>query len=292
MMALPLQASNQKLARAPLKTGTKALPEMLLLAVFGLIIAGASTASAQEEQFGNPGHEREELGINQYTAPSIARVFDQLDKLKPLPFDRIKRELPSAAPVDREQKGLIFGGLIADGFLIVEAQRKNLVEEFGRVLLREARGLGVGERVTRHSASLTEEGQQGNWEAVREELIGTQADVEEAMIALRDEKMAHLISLGGWLRGLEMSAAAVAINFSSQRAQILAQPQLANYFADELNTLPPRLMHAQMFDRIRLAVQSIGAILNKKAASQLTIADIREIQSQAHAANEAIRHVE
>jgi hypothetical protein len=30
-----------------------------------------------------------------------------------------------------------------------------------------------------------------------------------ALVALRDQKMAHLISLGGWLRGLEISAAAV-----------------------------------------------------------------------------------
>lgn len=292
MMALPLQASNEKLARVPLKTAVKACHQMLLLVLFALIICQAINATAQDEQFGNPGHEREELGVNQYTAPSIAQVFEQLDNLKPLPFDEIKRELPTAAPASREQKGLIFGGLIADGFLIVEAERKNLVEDFGRVLLREARSLGVGDRVTRHSASLIEKGRQGNWQAVRKELIGTQADVEKAMIALRDEKMAHLISLGGWLRGLEISTFAVATNFSSQRAQILVQPQLVNYFAEELNTLPPRLTHAQLFERIRAAVQSIEAVLNSKAASRLTIADIQEIRSQAHAANEAIRQVE
>jgi len=68
-----------------------------------------------------------------------------------------------------------------------------------------ARSLGVGDKVMRHSASLTEHGKRGDWSAVRRELIATQDDVERAMTALRDQKMAHLISLGGWLRGLEIT---------------------------------------------------------------------------------------
>ena len=93
-----------------------------------------------------------------YTAPSIERIFAQLDQLRRLAFDQLKRENPQSITAGREHKGLIFGGLIADGFLIVEAERKNLVESFGRVLMEQARSLGVGDRVMRHSASLTELG--------------------------------------------------------------------------------------------------------------------------------------
>ena len=63
-------------------------------------------------------------------------------------FDQLKREPPQSINAGREQKAVIFGGLIADGFLIVEAERKNAVENFGRVLMEQARGLGVGERVS------------------------------------------------------------------------------------------------------------------------------------------------
>ena len=128
---------------------------------------------AQEEPLTEQGYEREELGVNPYTAPSIARIFQQLDDLRPLPFEQLQREFPKASPPSREQKGLIFGGLIADGFLVVEAERRNAVDNLGRVLLREARGLGVADRVMRHSASLTELGRRGDWQAVRKELIAT-----------------------------------------------------------------------------------------------------------------------
>src|SRR5258705_11214326 len=136
---------------------------------------------AQEKTGGEADHEREELGVNPYTAPSVADIFQQLDDLKPLPFEQLKREFPQAVHSGREQMGLIFGGLVADGFLIVECQKKDLGDDLGRVLLRQARSLGVGDRVMRHSASLTELGRRGDWAAVRRELISTQEDVEQAM---------------------------------------------------------------------------------------------------------------
>ena len=152
----------------------------------------ATPLLTQKKPITEQGYEREELGVNPYTAPSIARIFQQLDQIKPLPFEQLQRELPRASPGSREQKALLFGGLVADGFLIVEAERKSAVDNLGRVLMREARGLGVADRVTRHNASLTGLARRGDWLAVRKELIATQADVQHAMIESRDQKKWHI----------------------------------------------------------------------------------------------------
>jgi hypothetical protein len=260
------------------------------------LIAGATglgtSVIAQDEPLTEQGYEREELGVNVYTAPSIARIFQQLDELKPLPFEQLQRELPKVSPAGREQKALIFGGLVAEGFLIVEAERKSAVDDLGRVLMREARGLGVAGRVTRHSASLTELARRGDWPAVRKELIATQADVEQAMIELRDQKMAHLISLGGWLRGLEISAGAIELEFSSQRAKVLAQQDLVDYFAAELKTLPPTLAHTALFEKIRAGINGIRTSLSKATSSGLSLADVKTVAAQARELNLAIRQGE
>src|SRR4051812_25216832 len=203
MMALPSPSSNQKW-RVCLGENLIMRQKIATMSIFAaLLVASAPLALTQDEPNEDREHEREELGVNPYTAPSIEHIFVQLDQLRPLPFEQLQRALPQTIIGRREQKGMIFGGLIADGFLIVEAERKNLVENFGRALIEQARAFGVGERVMRHSASLTELGKRGEWQKVRQELIATQSDVEQAMVDLRDEKMAHLISLGGWLRGLE-----------------------------------------------------------------------------------------
>jgi hypothetical protein len=255
-------------------------------------LVSGTVMRAQEEPAGEQGHEREELGVNRYTAPRIEHVFEQLDRLTPLPFAQLWREPPRSSPNRREQKGLIFGGLVADGFLVVTAQRQNLVDELGRVLIREARGLGVADRVMRHSASLTELGRAGKWMAVRKELIATQADVERAMIGLRDEKMATLISLGGWLRGLEIGAAAVEGNYSAERSKALAQTELVDYFAEELTTLPPPIAHTPVFEKLRSGVKDIQSILAKAGEAGLPPAQVKAVHAQARELDLTIRRNE
>jgi hypothetical protein len=249
-----------------------------------LIIYSGGLALAAEE----PGeHEREELGINPYTAPAVAEIFQQLDDLRPLPFEELKRDFPQAAHASREQMGMVFGGLVADGFLIVESKRQNLVEDLGRVLLRQARSLGVGDRVMRHSASLTDLGRQGDWAAVRSELLSTQEDVEQAMTELRDQKMAHLISLGGWLRGLEICAGAVEGNYTTDRAAVLWQRDLINYFAEELTTFPPAVAHTPLFEKVRSGVNGIRDLLNR-VPDKIPLEDVKTLHAQAKELNRLI----
>jgi hypothetical protein len=277
MMALPSPASNQKWRACLGKTEPKRIKIRTMSILIAALLVSTAIAANQEEPNEDKQHEREELGVNPYTTPSIERIFAQLDQLRPLPFDQLKHKLPQSITAGREQKGLIFGGLIADGFLIVEAEKKNLVENFGRVLTEHAHALGVGGRVMRHSASLTELGRRGDWQQVRQELIATQADVEQAMVELRDEKMAHLISLGGWLRGLEISAGTVEAEFSPQGA--------------ELKTLPPPLAHTPLFEKIRGSIKKLQPILSK-APDALTRADAGAIRAEASELNYAIRQGE
>ena len=291
MMALPSPASNQKWRAYLDKTELNPSKMRTMSILVAALLASTAIAANQEEPNEDKQHEREELGVNPYTAPSIEKIFAQLDQLRPLDFDQLKRDLPQSNAAGRERKGLIFGGLIADGFLIVEAERKNLVENFGRVLLEHARALSVGDRVMRHSASLTELGRRGEWQQVRQELIGTQADVEQTMVELHDEKMAHLISLGGWLRGLEISAGAVEMAFSPQRAKVLAQPDLVDYFGAELKTLPPTVAHMPLFEKIRAGIKKLQPILSK-SPDAFTRGDVMAVRTEANELNNMIRQSE
>ncbi len=108
------------------------------------------------------------------------------------------------------------------------------------------------------------------------------------MIELRDQKMAHLISLGGWLRGLEISAGTVMMEFSPARAKVLSQPDLLDYFSEELKTLPPELSQLPLFTKIRMGVKAIRSRLMTNPSS-LTVADVRMVHDKAHALNTAIQ---
>ncbi|HZC36611.1 MAG TPA: hypothetical protein VE242_13400, partial [Chthoniobacterales bacterium] len=48
-------------------------------------------ASNPKEDLSKDPDYREEMGINEFTAPSIEKVFLSLDALKPIPFDDVTR---------------------------------------------------------------------------------------------------------------------------------------------------------------------------------------------------------
>jgi hypothetical protein len=210
----------------------------LLFAVIVLALPCMPTIAQEGSDLSEDPHFRDELGVNQYTAPSIEKLFATLDSLKPIPSQDLARSPKPLRITNRVKLALSFGVLIGDGFLAVESEDAKEVEPLGRELLRRARGLGVEQRVTRHSKHLLDLAKQSNWMALRKELIVTQKEVEHAMLDLRDEEMAHLLSLGGWLRGLEIGAAAVVSTFTPERAGKLKQLDLLDYYLDRLSTLP------------------------------------------------------
>ncbi|MBV8898864.1 MAG: hypothetical protein JOY92_01975 [Verrucomicrobia bacterium] len=229
---------------------------------------------------------REELGVNAFTAPSIADIFRDLDLLKPIPMAKVERTPKPLDSDDRTRYALSFGVLIADGFLDVVRQDGSGVDLLGRELLRRAKGLGVAQRVSRHCQRLLEAAKQGAWEQLRKELILTQQDVENAMLDLRDEQVAHLLSLGGWIRGLEIAAACVTETYSAERARLLKRLDLLDYFLERLQDLSPRLRKRPLITSLTQRLQQIRPLLARDGL--LSSADAKTLYVEAKGAVDEI----
>jgi hypothetical protein len=257
------------------------LSELLPLISAGLF-AGSTLAFGQiievqeDSDMATDSHFREELGVNQYTTPSIEELFNTLDSLKPIPIQELTRP-PRALRLDNRVKfALSFGVLIGDGFLAIEGEEVKAIEPLGRELLRRAKGLGVQQRVARHSKQLLDLAKQSDWKGLRKELIITQKDVESAMLDLRDEEMVHLLSLGGWIRGLEIGAASVAADFSAERASRLRQLDLLDYYLQRLDTLSTPLKSMALIAQIISGLKEVRQKLNETApVSQEDVAGIQ-----------------
>ena len=181
-------------------------------------------------------HVREEFGVNQFTAPSIRKIFEDLQTLRPLPYDELKRQWPGEVPQDRAELALSVGCLLADGFFAVESEQVYDLEPVGRTLLTHARGLGSGSRISSHMNSLLQKAAGSDWEELKIELARTQKDVEKEMVMIRDVDSANLISLAGWLRAFEIGCTASLNPYSPEKASILARPEVVEYFIGNLKT--------------------------------------------------------
>ncbi len=245
--------------------------------------------------FGQPGDDseinraREDLGIGRFKAPSIESVFDQLNALQPIPFDKVWRPLPDRLPQDRPRMALLAGDMIADGFLVVSAQRASKIEPVGRGLVRLAKGLGIAEHLTKRGRHVIELADSERWGEIRKELIKTQAEAESALLKLKDDEIVNLVGLGGWLRGLEITSATVADDYSPDRAKHVFKPELADPFLDKIHTFRPRLRSLPVMQVIDKDLRGIREIvLGREGDRPFSASEVRRIRDLSRDANRMI----
>lgn len=226
-------------------------------------------------------HVREELAVNEFTAPSIAKLFETLQFLMPLPIIETELKLPERMPLDRADLAIELGFLIADGFLVVQAEQLDKVEHLASELTRYGKALGAGDRVNRHAASLLDSAKNKNVEQLKKELTSTQRDVEKELITLRDADLAHLISLGGWIRALQVSTVAVEKQFSPERAQKVMREDIADYYTESVGSLEPRISERQNYIEMRNVLSGLRTEMTLKEGESPTLATMKEIREQA-----------
>ena len=222
-------------------------------------------------------HLREEYGVNQFTTPSIRKIFGQMEALGSLPYEKLKRPLQKSTAGDRALVALSLGVLIGDGFLAVQTEKVSDLEGVGRAVLKHAKVLGAGARVTEHAKSLLENSALGDWKTLRSDLAGTQKDVESDMVLLRDMEMAHLISLGGWLRGLQIASGTASEPFSAERAGLLARTDLLEYFSAMLAELNPALQKRAYLKTLRSGLEEIRVLIDMPEGKPFEPAQVKSI---------------
>jgi hypothetical protein len=224
-----------------------------------------------------------ELAVNPFTAPSISKMFDTLQFLMPLPIAEAERKMPARMSPDRADLAIELGFLIADGFLMVQAEQLQDVEKMAKDLTRYGKALGAGDRVNRHAAGLLESAKKGDIPQLKIELSSTQRDVESELVTLKDADLAHLISLGGWVRALEVSSMAVDKQFSPERARKVMRQDIAEYYSDCITGLEPEISARPNYIAMRDLLESLSEkmnLQNSQAPTPEAMKDIRQISTQ------------
>ncbi len=164
---------------------------------------------------------------------------------------------------DRAQAALNLGGLIADGYVAVEAQDGQQVKNLGRDILALAKnarrqpGNPGPAREASSSSLTTTTGTRSS-----EELEATQNEVKQDMDALHDEELVTLLSLGGWIRGTQVVSDVVLKNFSQQTSCILRQPALVGYLRAKLDKLSPRAKDSPLVKQVNAGLVDLAQLVS------------------------------
>ncbi len=175
------------------------------------------------------------------SVPTPGELFAALEKPgKPNWSGQFRGPLPTTYR-NRAQIALNLGGLIADGFIAVEAQDSQQVKNIGSDIIKMAKALGVSENILSRGNSINEFAENNDWDALKEELDATQNEVKNSMQSHSDQDLVILVSLGGWIRGTQVVSAAVMQNYDEQSAKVLRQPALVDFIRSRIDSISPEL---------------------------------------------------
>jgi hypothetical protein len=226
-------------------------------------------------------HVQEEFGVSELTTPSIKKIFEDLESLGTLPYDGLKRTIPKGMSSDRTLIALNLGLLIGDGFLSVQSEKISDLEDIGRAILKHAKVLGAGSRVAERTKSIMENSALGDFKELKSDLASAQKEVKQEMVLLRDLDLVHLISLGGWLRGLQIASTASLTPFSGDKARVLGRHDIAEYFAYTLENLNPSVMKLDHMVALRQGLAEIDTIVNLPEGKPLSKEDVKNLEAKA-----------
>lgn len=248
------------------------------------------------EELFDDEHVREEYGINQFTTPSITQLFANLDALGDIPYDELRPNVPSELPSNRIRLALNLGIFIADGFLAVQAENLKDIESVGRAIFDASRTFGVGKHLSRHNKALLKNSLLGDWGGLKEELAATQKDVELEMLLLRDQQITHLVSLGGWIRALDIASTSALHSQQPHPSQALDKQEIIEYFAAGLDTLAPSLQESELIQDLKEQIAALRLTLNPDKPSAPNIDKVilsqkvlQEMQNHARSMIRSIR---
>lgn len=213
--------------------------------------------------------------------PIPSEVFNVLDQFDVTRNDwRRELNVPKTTNCqNRTHFALFLGRIVAEGFLAVEAQDREAISDLGRQVLSVAEELGLRRAVIKHSKSIIEEANDGDWEAVRAEFDATRQTVRDEMERRRDQDLSHCVSVGGWIRGTEIITAILQQHYSAKSSEILHQPQLLEHFTTTFEENPRFRRDARM----KNVVEKLGDLEPRMSKEgPISLNQVKEIHGICH----------
>ncbi len=217
--------------------------------------------------------------VDDVVVPVPSEIFSVMEKLGKPAWHRHLRVSEPKPFSERYRISLVLGTTIADGFLAVEARDADAVKEIGQYVLELAEAISVRDSVLPHCKSIVEHAEEADWVLVRDELDKAQMSVRQAMVELKDEQLAQLISLGGWLRGTEILTGLIEEDFNEDTVELLHQPDLLNYFLTQLGNMPGSLGDNDLVKSITTQLTEMKPLIDVDNGRNITLESVNRIRA-------------
>jgi hypothetical protein len=225
-----------------------------------------------------------------FTIPTPGELFAALEKTGKINWAGQYRGPIPVTYRDRAQIALNLGGLIADGFIAVEAKDGQQVKNIGSDIIKLAKALGVSEKLLGRGSSINEFAENNEWDTLQEELEATQNEVKSSMQSHADQDLVILVTLGGWIRGTQVVTSAIAQNYDERSAKVLRQPALVHYMQSKINEISPELRDQPLVKDVSNELGKIETLVSFPPGKAPDIEEVRKLNATVGKAMEEIEN--
>ena len=219
--------------------------------------------------------------VDEVVVPVPSEIFSVLDKLGSPNWKAEMRDNLGKNTGNRAQVALLLGTVIADGFIAVEAENSESVEQIGQEVLNLAEAINNVERPSLPAAraSSTRPIRRTGERCARNSTAPCKTSVPPWWSW--DADLAQLVSIGGWIRGTEVLTSIVGKNYSATGAELLNQPELLNYFTRRIDEMrSSRLKKEELVGRVRKLLRDIRPLIGKGGISQASVEKINKMTNE------------
>jgi hypothetical protein len=253
---------------------------MIRLAKLGMVafFTGVLVAAVAEETGHLTADQRAKAARSDLiTIPTPGELFAALGKTGKTNWSGQYRGPIPVTYRNRAQIALNLGGLIADGFIAVEAKDGQQVKNIGSDIIKLAKALGVSEKLLGRGNSINEFADNNEWDTLQEELEATQNEVKSSMQSHADQDLVILVTLGGWIRGTQVVTSAIIQRYDERSAKVLRQPALVHFMQSKINEISPELRGEPLVKDVNEQLGEIEKLVSLPQSKAPTVEDVRKI---------------
>jgi hypothetical protein len=221
--------------------------------------------------------------------PTPGELFAALGKTGKTNWSAQSRGPISVTYSNRAQIALNLGGLIADGFIAVEAKDSQQVKNIGSDIIKLAKALGVSEKLLSRGNSINEFAENNEWDTLQEELEATENEVKSSMQSHADQDLVILVTLGGWIRGTQVVTSAITQNYDERSAKVLRQPALVHFMQSKINEISPELRGEPLVKDVSEQLGEIEKLVSFPTGKPPAVEEVRKVNQ---AAGKAMTEIE
>jgi hypothetical protein len=259
--------------------GTRIISAMVRLAGLGVIVlaggilvaTGAETGRITDDQMAKAARS------DSISIPTPGELFAALEKPGKTNWAGQYRGPISMTYRNRAQIALNLGGLIADGFIAVQAKDGQQVKNIGSDIIKLAKALGVSEKLLSRGNSINEFAENSEWDTLQEELEATQNEVKSSMQSHADQDLVILVTLGGWIRGTQVVTSSIMQNYDERTAKVLRQPALVHFMQSKVNEISPELRNEPLVKDVSNELGKIEKLVSFPPGRTPDIEEVRKV---------------